>query len=329
MASSRIRRGWEVPERALTPESAYLNRRELLRAMGFAGLGVFAYLNGCRPSDAEAEGVGAWRPVNVPAGNPNRSLYPAARNPRYVLDRPMTAEKNTATYNNYYEFSTDKGEVWTLAADFRTRPWEVEIGGLVERPGKYVIDDLVKEFGLEERTYRHRCVEAWAMAVPWAGFPFAKLVAKVGVKNEATHVRLVTFFDPEHAVGQKTQPWYTWPYYEGMTMPEAMNDLTFLATGIYGHELPAQNGAPWRLVLPWKYGYKSTKAMVRIDFTKKRPNTFWNDAVPDEYGFVANVDPTKPHPRWSQATERLIDTGARVPTQPFNGYGDFVAKLYR
>lgn len=166
------------------------------------------------------------------------------------------------------------------------------------------------------------------MAVPWTGFPFAKLAAKVGVRNEATHVRLVTFFDPERAPGQKNMPWYTWPYYEGMTMPEAMHELTFLATGIYGHELPKQNGAPWRLVLPWKYGFKSAKAMVRIDFTSKRPNTFWNDAVPAEYGFLANVDPATPHPRWSQATERLIDSGERVPTRPFNGYGDLVAKLY-
>lgn len=323
----RVRKPWDLPERSLTDEAAYRSRRELLKAMGFAGLGALAYLAGCR-TETDAAGERSWRPVNIPRGNPNRSLYPAARNPEYVLDRALTAEQATATYNNYYEFSEKKDHVWRLAGDFATRPWSVEIGGLVERPGRYAIDDLVKEFGLEERTYRHRCVEAWAMAVPWTGFPFAKLAAKVGVRNEATHVRLVTFFDPERAPGQKSMPWYTWPYYEGMTMPEAMHELTFLATGIYGHELPKQNGAPWRLVLPWKYGFKSAKAMVRIDFTSKRPNTFWNDAVPAEYGFLANVDPATPHPRWSQATERLIDSGERVPTRPFNGYGDLVAKLY-
>ena len=166
------------------------------------------------------------------------------------------------------------------------------------------------------------------MAVPWTGFSFAKLAAKVGPRSEATHVRLVTFLDPENAPGQKDQTWYPWPYYEGMTMAEAMNELTFLATGIYGHELPRQNGAPWRLVLPWKYGFKSIKAMVKIEFTNLRPPTFWNTVAPDEYGFVANVDPEVPHPRWSQARERMIDTGEYVPTLEYNGYGEFVAKLY-
>jgi sulfoxide reductase catalytic subunit YedY len=321
-------KAWRIPDRDLTPEHAYTSRRELLRRMGFAGLGAAAYLSGCGAEEVDAQGEPAWRPVGVPARNPNAALYPAARNAKYALDRPLTAERSTATYNNYYEFTTDKARVWRLAQGFLTRPWEVEIGGLVERPGRFAVDDLVKELGLEERTYRHRCVEAWAMAVPWIGFPFSKLAAKVGPKSEATHVRLVTFLDAENAPGQKGQPWYPWPYFEGMTMAEAMNELTFLATGIYGHELPRQNGAPWRLVLPWKYGFKSIKAMVRIEFTNLRPATFWNTVAADEYGFVANVDPEVPHPRWSQARERMIDTGEYVPTRKYNGYGELVAKLY-
>lgn len=327
MSSLHRRKSWEIPESALTPEPAYLNRRELLRRLGFTGLGAAAMLMGCGTNSVDAQGE-VWKPVGLPGRNPNAKLYPATRSAKYGLDRALTAEKPTATYNNYYEFTTDKERVWRLAGSFPTRPWEVHVNGLVERPGRFSVDELVKEFGLEERTYRHRCVEAWAMAVPWTGFPFTKLVEKVGVKGNATHVRTVSFLDPENAVGQKEQPWYPWPYFEGMRMDEAMHELAFVATGIYGHELPKQNGAPWRLVLPWKYGYKSAKAMVSIEFVDKQPKTFWNEEAPLEYSFLSNVDPTRPHPRWSQAHERLIDTGEMVPTQPFNGYGDQVAKLY-
>ncbi|MFN8178353.1 MAG: protein-methionine-sulfoxide reductase catalytic subunit MsrP [bacterium] len=330
MPSIHVRKGWAIAERDLTPESVYVNRREILKGLGFTGLGLAALMAGCGTDKVDAQGELVWKPTGVPSNNPNAALYPAKRNPKYVLDRPLTAEKPTATYNNYYEFTTDKGGVWKLAEGFqaRTRPWHVEVTGLVEHPGKFSIDDLVKEFGVEERTYRHRCVEAWAMAVPWTGFPFSKLLAKVQPKSEATHVRTVTYLDKEHAPGQKSQPWYPWPYFEGLRMDEAMNELTFVATGIYGHELPAQNGAPWRLTTPWKYGYKSIKAIVKIELVNKQPATFWNQVAPLEYSFLSNVDPTKPHPRWSQAHEKLIDTGETVPTQPFNGYGDFVAKMY-
>jgi sulfoxide reductase catalytic subunit YedY len=332
MAKIRIARGWEIPDSRLTPEPVYLNRREVLKTLGFAGLGALAAAAGCSPervgAEGEARGDGPWRPVGIPEGNPNAALYPPARNAMYVLDRGLTAERPTATYNNYYEFTTVKEQVWRLAEHFRTRPWQVRIEGLCDRPGTFEVDDLVQEFGIEERTYRHRCVEAWAMAVPWAGFPFAKLVEKVGVRNDATHVAFVSFLDPENAVGQKTQHWYPWPYYEALTMAEAMNELTFVATGIYGHELPRQNGAPWRMVVPWKYGYKSPKAMVGVRFTSVQPGTFWSDLQPDEYPFTSNVDPDVPHPRWSQKKERLIDTGEMVPTQRFNGYGEFVAQLY-
>ncbi len=323
----RVPRPWDLPERDLTPESAYLNRRELLKKLGLGTIGAAAWMSGC---DTVAVGADSsrWRPVNIPRGNPNRDLYPAERNPAYRLDRPLTREMETATYNNYYEFTTKKGRVWQLAKDFVTRPWEVKVTGLVENPGTFQVDDLVREFGLEERTYRHRCVEAWAMAVPWTGFPLSKLIEKVAPTSDASYVRFVTFLDPSAAPGQAEQHWYPWPYFEAISVEEALSDLAFLATGIFGHELPTQNGAPWRLVLPWKYGFKSIKAMVEISFVKRRPPTFWNLMIPEEYSFDANVDPTVPHPRWSQARERLIDTGEYVPTQPYNGYGELVAHLY-
>ena len=325
MSNIRIARGWEIPERDLTPESVYLNRRQILQRLGFAGIGSLAVGLGCGTMDAGA----ADEPSDgIPTGNPNADLYPAALNPKYPLDRALTAEEPTAMYNNYYEFTAAKAHVWELAKDFRTRPWQVRVEGLCDRPGTFEVDDLIREFGLEERTYRHRCVEAWAMAVPWTGFPFSKLAEKVGVKNSATHVSFVTFLDKSQAPGQLNQHWYPWPYYEGLTMEEAMNELTFVATGIYGHELPKQNGAPWRMVVPWKYGFKSAKAMVSIRFTAVRPGTFWNDSVPEEYSFQGNVEPDVPHPRWSQATERLIDTDEIVPTQLYNGYGKFVRHLY-
>lgn len=323
------RNGWEIPARDLTPESAWLDRRTLLKRLGLGTIGAAAWMSGCDPASVDAQSESAnWRPINLPGGNPNAGLYPAKRNPAYVLDRSLTREKETATYNNYYEFSTNKGIIWQLAQDFRTRPWEVKVTGLVENPGTFSVDELVREFGLEERTYRHRCVEAWAMAVPWTGFPFSKLVEKVRPTNDARFVRMISFHDVENAPGQKDQPWYPWPYFEGLTMEEATNELAFVATGIFGHELPTQNGAPWRMALPWKYGFKGAKAMVEISFVKVRPPTFWNLLAPDEYSFDGNVDPTVPHPRWSQARERLIDTGEYVPTQPYNGYGEFVAKLY-
>jgi sulfoxide reductase catalytic subunit YedY len=327
VANIRIRRGWEIADRDLTPEAVYLNRRELLRRMGFTGLGAMAYLLGCDPRSG-ADSAAGWKPVGVPGDNPHSDLYPALYNARYKLDRRLTRERATATYNNYYEFTTAKDEVWKVAESFRTRPWEVEIDGLVDHPGRFAVDDLVREFGVEERTYRHRCVEAWAMAVPWTGFPLSKIFEKVGVRNSATHVQFVTFNDPDRAIGQKKQPWYPWPYFEALTMEEASNELTFLATGIYGHELPKQNGAPWRLVVPWKYGFKCIKAMVSIRFVSTQPGTFWNVLQPDEYSFEANVDPDVAHPRWSQDKERLIDTGEKVPTKLYNGYGEYVAHLY-
>jgi sulfoxide reductase catalytic subunit YedY len=253
-------------------------------------------------------------------------LYPARRNQKFTLDRPLTEESVAATFNNFYEFGPVKTIHW-LAQRLKTRPWQVRVEGLVRKPRVFDIDELTRSMPLEERLYRFRCVEAWAMAVPWTGFPFSALVKAVEPKNEVRFVKLTTFLDRTVAYGQ-LRFWYPWPYVEGLTMDEAMNDLTILATGIYGKPLPKQHGAPIRLVVPWKYGFKNIKSIVSIEFVKDQPNTFWDIVAPDEYGFWANVNPEFPHPRWSQTTERMIGTDERRPTQIFNGYGQWVASLY-
>ncbi|HVJ81692.1 MAG TPA: protein-methionine-sulfoxide reductase catalytic subunit MsrP, partial [Planctomycetia bacterium] len=229
---------------------------------------------------------------------------------------------------NYYEFNPYKSGTWRKAAALPVSPWEIAIGGLVDRPLKYSIDDLVKAFPLEERIYRHRCVETWAMVVPWLGFPLRKLIEAVQPKSNAKFVRFTTA-DTEELCRIAPPSGFPWPYREGLTLAEASNELAFLAVGFYGERLFKQNGAPVRLVVPWKYGFKSAKSLVRIDFVERQPSTFWNAADSFEYGFYANVDPEKPHPRWSQASEWLIDTRERRPTEKYNGYGKWVAHLYR
>lgn len=319
-----IRRGFEIAERDLTPESVYFSRRKMLQGLG---LTAGALLAGCDPRQLPtAPTDDDWTPIHLPGNNPNADLYPARRSGRYPLDRPITRERETATWNNYYEFTPNKN-VWERVEGFVARPWEIEVGGLVNRPLRTTVDELVREFGLEERTYRHRCVEAWAMAVPWTGFPLSELLRKAAPTSRATHVRFVSFDDPS-LPGVQSQSHYPWPYFEGLTLGEAMNELAFVATGVYGHELPLQNGAPWRVIVPWKYGYKGPKGIQRIELVDFRPETFWNTAVPSEYGFFSNVNPEAPHPRWSQATETLIDTGEERPTQVYNGYGEYVAALY-
>jgi sulfoxide reductase catalytic subunit YedY len=259
---------------------------------------------------------------------PDRTLdlYPAKRNPDFTLVRPLTEESVAATFNNFYEFGPVKTISW-LAQRLKTSPWQLRVEGLVRNPKVFDIDDLIRSMPLEERLYRFRCVEAWAMAVPWTGFPFSALIKVVEPKSDARFVKLTTFLDRTVAVGQ-LRFWLPWPYVEGLTMEEAMNELTILVTGIYGKPLPKQHGAPVRLITPWKYGFKSIKSIVSIEFVKERPNTFWEILGPSEYGFWANVNPEFPHPRWSQATERMIGTDERRPTQIFNGYGKWVASLY-
>lgn len=328
MSNIRIPKGWKIDESLATPERLYLDRRRFLRQTGIAGLGALAVATGCGAPAETALPPAPQAGAGIAPPDGWKILYPATRSPKYTLDRPQTDESVAARYNNFYEFTTDKEGVAALAAKFPYYPWQVEVTGLVKTPKIYGIDELLKLVPLEERLYRHRCVEAWSMAVPWTGIPLAALIKKLEPLSGAKFVRLVSFQKPELAPGQAMQTWYPWPYYEGVTMAEATNELAFLATGIYGHPMPMQHGAPIRLVTPWKYGYKSIKSIVKIEFVESQPPTFWNDFAPDEYGFVSNVNPAVPHPRWSQASERLIDTGERVPTLPFNGYGEFVASLY-
>ena len=309
MANVINRPDWHIPERFVTPESTYLNRRRFLRQMGLAGGALAATSLMGRAVEDKLKG------------------YPATRNSEFNPGWPLTVEKVAANYNNFYEFSTDKARVAKLVGKFVTSPWPIEIGGLVEKPMKTEILELADMMGLEERVYRFRCVEAWAMIVPWTGFPLSKLIEKVAPKPEAKFVRFETFNRPDQAPGMSKD--YPWPYTEGLRMEEAMNPLTMVVTGIYGKPLPKQHGAPARIIVPWKYGYKSIKSIVRIDFVKTQPKTLWETVAPDEYPFESNVNPDKPHPRWSQELERMIDTDEMVKTQKYNGYGKYVAHLYR
>ena len=243
--------------------------------------------------------------------------------------RVLTDFENAASFNNFDEFTVSKRDVWKKVGAYKTRPFTVEVGGLVDHPKTYDIDDLLRAMPHEERIYRFRCVEAWSMVLPWTGFPLSALIAAVSPKPEAKYVRFWTFTDVEQMPGVFNAPHYPWPYFEALRLDEAMNELTLLATGMYGKPLPRQNGAPIRLVVPWKYGYKSIKAVTKIEFVAEKPTTFWSTLAPDEYSFVSNVEPDVPHPRWSQATERDLQTDERVPTLPYNGYEPFVAGLYK
>jgi sulfoxide reductase catalytic subunit YedY len=309
----RSRRGWELPESAATDEAVYLNRRRLMQGLAAGPILASGLLRG-------GGAMAADRP------DPSAGLYPAKKNPKYTLDRPVTPEKDATTYNNFYEYGTEK-DIWQDAQQLKLRPWTIKIDGMVQKPVTVDIDDLLKKMPLEERLYRHRCVEAWSMAVPWTGFPLAALVAMANPLGSAKYLKMSTFLDPDMAPGQK-QFFYPWPYVEGLTMAEANNELAFLVTGMYGKPVPKQDGAPLRLATPWKYGFKSVKSINHFEFTDKRPSTYWEALQSSEYGFWANVNPEVPHPRWSQATERVLGTGERVPTQLYNGYGEYVAAMY-
>ncbi len=320
----KIHDGWEITEKEATPESVYIDRRKFLKTMGLTGIYTIGLMYGCTrfgDSGPKTKPLSEW-----PLTEAEAKVYPAGRNTEFVLDRPITDESVAARYNNFYEFSSDKDDVWKKTENFIARPWEVEVTGLVEKPQVFDPDDLLRLMPMEERLYRHRCVEAWAMAVPWTGFSMKALIDLVRPLSKARYVRFVSFLP------QKKNIFYVfsgpWPYTEGLTMEEAVNPLTLLVTGIYGHPLPKQHGAPLRLIVPWKYGYKSIKSIVKIEFTEEQPKTFWNTVVPDEYDFLANVNPNIPHPRWSQATEKMIDTGKRNPTLLYNGYERYVAHLY-
>ena len=301
------RRGWEIPESQVTPEALVMNRRGLIAgaaALSIGGLGFPARAQTAAPA--------------VPGGV-------GPRNDKFEPGREMSLEKDATTYNNYYEFSESKN-LWRDAQALKTRPWTVKIEGMVKQPRTLDVDDLIKQVSLEERIYRHRCVERWAMTVPWTGFPVSELLKVAEPLSSAKYVVFTTVADKKAMPGLRG--FYPFPYVEGITIEEAANDLSFLSTGLFGKPLPPQNGAPLRLTLPWKYGFKSVKAIVSINFTDKRPKTFWEEILPEEYGFWANINPAVAHRRWSQAEETLLGSGKTVPTQIYNGYGPFVAGLY-
>lgn len=301
-----------VPVRSseITPKETYLSRRDFIKAAGVIAGSVA--LTACAPEVAELTPE-----ASVAAG-------PAKAD---ELGDPANTFDEITNYNNYYEFSTNKEAVAPLAKNFTTTPWTVEVGGLVNKPKTFGVEDLLSLFPQEERIYRLRCVEAWSMVIPWNGFPLASLLKLVEPTSNAKFVRFETVYRPEEMKGQGS-PFYPWPYQEGLRLDEAMNDLAILATGLYGETMLAQNGAPIRLVVPWKYGFKSIKSIVKIELVDKKPNTLWNSVSTDEYGFYANVNPAVDHPRWSQASERRIGEITRRATLPFNGYGEQVASLY-
>jgi len=282
----------------ITPESVYLSRRSFMAGLGAVAGNSLLFAGQLSAAESTQE-----------------------------LSKEATPFKSITSYNNFYEFSTDKESVAPLSQNFKTSPWTVKVGGLVEKPATFDIDDIRKRFPQEERIYRLRCVEAWSMVIPWMGFPLASLLKAVQPLSKAKYVRFETLHDPKEMPGQKSS-WYKWPYVEGLRLDEAMNDLAILGTGLYGKPLPPQNGAPIRLVVPWKYGFKSIKSIVKIDLVESMPVSLWMQAAPNEYGFYANVNPDVSHPRWSQATERRIGEFSRRKTLPFNGYADQVASLY-
>ena len=303
---------WAIPEREATSEALFMNRRQLLVGGG-AGLLAAGVSLPARPDVMVAPDIAP-------------ELYPAKRNELYKLDRDLTEKKIALTYNNFYEFGSHK-EISKRAQDLEVKPWAVTIDGMVDNPMTLDAEELIRKMPIEERLYRHRCVEAWSMAVPWSGFALKELVQMARPKAGAKFLRMETFMNPDVARGQR-QRWYPWPYVECLRLDEATNDLAFIATGVYGKPIVKQMGAPLRLAVPWKYGFKSTKSIVKFTFTDKSSKSFWEQLARREYGFYANVNPKVDHPRWSQATERQLGKDERVPTLLYNGYAEEVAGMY-
>ncbi len=329
------RKSWEISENEVTPKQHYLNRRSFIKGAGaIAGTSLFA---ACRP-DRPVEPGSVAVPTSLPdpqgaaptTGDEAAGLQPSVSQTTDELGAELTDLQDIISYNNFYEFSTDKGKVQPLSQNFVTSPWDVEVSGMVNNGGTFGLEDLLAEYDQEERIYRLRCVEAWSMVIPWVGFPLRKLLEKVEPTSDAKFVKFTTLDDPDQFPGQGGAfNFYDWPYVEGLRLDEAMNDLTLMGTGIYGEPLLPQNGAPLRLVVPWKYGFKSIKSIVKIELVDEMPVSFWMDANSREYGFYSNVNPNVPHPRWSQATERRIGQFGRIDTLMFNGYEEQVASLYQ
>ena len=309
------------PENQITPWATYLNRRNFLKT-GVAAASTVATAALYRALN---------RPGNVQVATPklaNLAPVPAtAVADGFTVDDARTPLSSVTNYNNFYEFTTSKEAVAVAAVGFVARPWTVVLDGMVHRPKTFDLDEILQISLPEERIYRMRCVEAWSMVIPWAGFSLSQLLKQVEPLGKARYVAFETLRDPNRFPGQKSNV-LDWPYVEGLRLDEAMHPLTLLASGLYGHELPAQNGAPLRLVVPWKYGFKGIKSIVRITLTDREPKTTWNSSAPREYGFQANVNPDVPHPRWSQATEQRLGESGRRPTLLLNGYAEHVGQLY-
>jgi sulfoxide reductase catalytic subunit YedY len=314
----------------ITPEHIYLSRRKFMTGIGAVAAGSMLAACGVQTPVPTTAPTATSAGVDDPPTktSPDTPAPTQARATTDELGDDLTPYEAVTNYNNYYEFTTDKEGVAILAQNFKSSPWSVDVGGLVHNPKTFDVDDLRKKFSQEERIYRLRCVEAWSMVIPWMGFPLAELLKEVEPMSNAKYVRFETVYDPQQMPGQ-SGGWFDWPYVEGLRLDEAMQDLTLMATGLYGKELlPPQNGAPLRLVVPWKYGFKSIKAIVKIDLVEEMPTSLWMAAAPNEYGFYANVNPEVDHPRWSQSTERRIGEFGRRRTLPFNGYAEEVAQLY-
>ena len=328
MANILIPKPWNISEREVTPEADFINRRRFLKGITAAGISIAgASILGCE-SKSESK-------TPPKADSEFTKFESIERNPNFAkVDRPLTDEALAAKYNNFYEFGGTKS-IWKKAQALPTENWKVEVTGMVQNPRTYDLDGIKKKFPLEERIYRFRCVEAWAMVVPWTGFPMRLLIEDVQPESAAKFVRFTSYYNRKITKGPFWPPAsrLPWPYTEGLRIEEMANDLAFFAVGIYGHALPKQHGAPIREVVPWKYGFKGAKSIVKIEFIDHQPATFWNTLQPTEYDFEANVNPNKPHPRWSQATERMIGTGRassweRRPTLLYNGYAEYVTHLY-
>ena len=329
MANIILRPDWALPESACTTKAAYTNRRKFIQALGLGSIG-FAAMGGC---SAESRGMVDGPLDKIPKNAP-RDGFPAPRNEAYqVPEREITERLVASSYNNFYEFINqgDLKNVWPLVDDYKPFPWTLEVRGQVAKRQTWDLEELIKSMPLEERVCRFRCVEAWSMTIPWTGFPLARLIERCEPKSSASYVKFTCVSRPDQLPGQKRATWYPWPYFEALRMDEAMNELAFVAVGMYGEPLPKQNGSPLRLVLPWKYGYKGPKAVTRIEFTRRQPGTFWNELQPREYGFLSNVNPNIPHPRWTQASEKFLPSEGverRIRTQIFNGYDEWVGHLY-
>jgi sulfoxide reductase catalytic subunit YedY len=310
-----IKKAADIPSSEITSRSRYVNRRQFMAGAAAVTAGAAVLTAGV-----------ALSPVGVPQVQAGTKIPGVIKGP-FSTDEKPTPYKDITNYNNFYEFSTDKYEPAKLAANFRTRPWTVSVEGYVKKPRRYDLDSIIKLATLEDRIYRHRCVEGWSMVIPWVGYSLNRFIREVEPTSKAKYVEFVTLYDPSQMPGQRRDV-LEWPYVEGLRMDEAMHPLALLCFGLYGETLPNQDGAPIRVVVPWKYGFKSCKSIVAIRFVDHEPHTAWNKAAPNEYGFYSNVNPHVDHPRWSQARERRIGEFFKRPTLMFNGYGDQVAQLY-